>query len=128
MRSTWARGIALVALAVALIVLLSATGPNLENQISGPLRRAGGACLSLEKWGLFGWRELGQTRTVHDTQNGIWHDPVAEPPCADVPHQIYLVRPPFDAPTGSYRICGLADEEPCIEFERIEFVNDELGP
>ena len=70
---------------------------------------------------LFGWRVIGQTYTVADIQNGVWHPEVEDPPCADVREATYLIRPPFDAPEGAYRICPLLDTEPCIEFTKVPF-------
>ena len=110
------------ALVVALLVVLATTGPRPETEISGSIRRFGGVCLQLERWDLFGWRVIGQTHTVSDTQNGVWHKASDRPPCAAVPNQTYLVRMPFEAPNDTYRICGLADEQPCVEFSRVPFV------
>ena len=104
------------------LLLLATTGPNPDTVVSGTIRRFGGVCLELEKWRLFGWGVVGHTYTVADTQNGIWREPIDNPPCADVREQFYLVRPPFDAPDGTYRICGLVDEQPCVEFSRVPFV------
>ena len=126
MSSGPARIVAAAAIGVALLVVLASTGPTPPLQFSGALRRSGGVCLTLEKWGLTGWHRIGETRTVADIQNGRWHESPVEP-CADVPRQTYLIRPPFDARNGSYRICG-SDGEPCIEFERIDFVSDGPGP
>jgi hypothetical protein len=64
---------------------------------------------------------IGQTSSVSDILNGIWSEPVETPQCADVPQRIWLIRPPFDAPDGAYRICPLADTEPCVEFSRVPF-------
>jgi hypothetical protein len=120
--------LAVAGLAVAIVVVLAATGPRLEQEASGPIRRYGGACLQLERWGLLGWRALGQSYTVADIRDGTWHELQEPPPCAPVPDQTYMVRPPSDAPTGSYRICGLSDDEPCLEFRRIEFIPGPPGP
>jgi len=109
------------ALVIALLVVLATTGPRPETEISGSIRRFGGVCLQLERWDLFGWNVIGQTHTVSDTQNGRWHEASARPPCAFVPEQTYLVRMPFEAPNDSYRICGLADEQACVEFRRVPF-------
>ena len=108
-------------LAIALLVVLATTGPRPETEISGTIRRLGGVCLELERWDLFGWRVIGQSHTVSDTQNGIWHEVSDSPPCADVPEQNYLIRMPFEAPNDAYRICALADEHPCLEFRRVPF-------
>ena len=119
---TWLkRSIAGFALILALFVVLATTGPRPSTEISGTIRRIGGVCLELERWDLFGWKVIGQTHTVSDTQNGVWHEPSDSPPCSTVPNQAYLVRMPFNALNDSYRICGLADEQPCLEFRRVPF-------
>lgn len=103
------------------LLLLATTGPNPDELASGTIRRFGGVCLELERWQLFGWGVVGQTYTVADTQNGIWHKAIDDPPCAAIPHGTWLIRPPFDGPNGAYRICPLADTEPCLEFTRVPF-------
>ena len=108
-------------LVAALIVVFVTTGPSPEIKASGTIRRFGGVCLELEKWQLFGWSVIGHTHTVANTQEGVWHPPTDSPPCAVVPEQIYLIRPPFDAPNGTYRICGLAEDHACVEFRRVPF-------
>lgn len=115
------RALAGTALVVALLVVLATTGPRPETEISGSIRRIGGVCLQLDRWDLFGWRVVGQTHTVSDIQNGRWHKTSDSPACAPVLKQNYLVRMPFDAPNDTYRICGLADEQPCVEFRRVPF-------
>jgi hypothetical protein len=110
-----------LALVIALLVVLATTGPRPETEISGSIRRFGRVCLQLERWDLFGWSVIGQTHTVSDTQSGVWHEASDRPPCALVPEQTYLVRMPFEAPNDSYRICGLADEQACVEFRRVPF-------
>jgi len=120
-QATRSRLIAAGALVAAVLVVLSLTGPRPDTEISGTIRRRGGVCLELERWGLLGWRVVGQTRTVADIQTGTWRDPTEGPPCADVSEALYLVRLPFDAPSGTYRICGLADDRACIEFTRVPF-------
>ncbi|MEE8375778.1 MAG: hypothetical protein V3S26_05620 [Acidimicrobiia bacterium] len=120
--SPWLKkALAGAALIVALLVVLVTTGPRPDTVISGSIRRIGGVCLQLERWDLFGWRVVGQTHTVSDMQNGVWHEASESPPCAAVLKQSYLVRLPFEAPNGTYRICGLADEQPCIELRRVPF-------
>ena len=114
--------LAVAGLAVALVVLLSSTGPRPDQEISGSVRRNGGVCLELEHWSLLGWTVVGQTHTVEDMQNSIWRPAQEDPPCASVPERQYLVRV-FDRPPGIYRVCGLADEHPCVEFRRVPFVN-----
>jgi hypothetical protein len=42
---------------------------------------------------------------------------VEDLPCAVVEERSYLVRV-FDQPPGVYRLCGLADDNACIEFRR----------
>ncbi len=118
-----ARGriVAAAALVVGLLTLLSLTGPQPDLTVSGTVRRFGGVCLELERWGLTGWRLVGQSHTVSDIQNGVWHPRAESPPCAQVQHREYLIRPPFDAPNGVYRLCGLDDERPCVEFRRVPF-------
>ena len=96
-------------------------------QVSGTVRRFGGVCLELERWQLFGWGVIGQTYTVSDTQDGVWHPATEQPPCQNLPDQNFLIRPPFDAPNGAYRMCPLADQQPCIEFSKIPF-EDSPGP
>ncbi len=109
------------ALIAGLLLLLSTTGPNPPTLASGTIQRFGGVCLELERWQLIGWRTMGQSYSVTDIQEGLWHEPVDDPPCVAVPEQIYLVRPPFDSPDGAYRICPLLDDEPCLEFSRVPF-------
>lgn len=120
--------LAVTSLLAGLVILLAATGPTIEEEASGPVRRLGGVCVTLERWSLIGWQMVGATHTVADSQNGVWHPLSESPPCVSVPEQTYFIRPPFDAPPGEYRICGLDDNQPCVEFRRIEFVNDEPGP
>lgn len=102
-------------------MVLSLTGPQPDTTISGGIRRRGGVCLELERWAMLGWRTVGQSFTVSDIQTGTWHPPLNEPPCAEVPTALYLIRLPFDATTGVYRLCGLADDQACIEFRRVPF-------
>lgn len=111
--------LAISGLIVGVLAILASTGPMPDDEIHGTIRRHGGVCLRLERWDLFGWSVVGQTRTVEDVQSGAWHSPVDSPPCSQVPEQEYLVRLPFDAPFDTYRICGLADDRGCIEFRRI---------
>ncbi len=117
------------AVAIAgLFLLLSLTGPNPDEEASGSVHRLGGACLTLQEWGLFGWTVVGETYTIADAQNGRWHIPTKPPPCQDVPVQTYLIRLPFDGPEGTYRICGLADDEPCVNVRRVPFDPGPPGP
>ena len=104
-----------------LVLLLATTEPNPRLTESGVIRRFGGVCLSLERWDLFGWREIGQTYDVSDALNGDWHSPRSDPPCVVLESRVFQVRPPFDAPPDVYRLCGLADEEPCVEWRKVPF-------
>lgn len=129
MRTRWAPLLGIAGLAAALLVFLGATGPRIEAEASGPIRRSGGACLQLERWGLFGWSVVGQAYGVGDVRDGVWYEPQDPAPCdEELPEQIYMVRPPTEAPTGKYRICGLDDEEECLEFRRVEFSPSGPGP
>ena len=102
---------------MAVIVLMSITGPRPETESSGVITRAGGVCLQLERWGLFGWAIGGQTYSEADIANGDWHQPPSSnPPCEDAPEADYEVSLPPDAAPDVYRLCGLADERGCIEF------------
>lgn len=111
-----------------LFLLLSLTGPSPDEEVSGSVRRKGGVCLTLDRWGLFGWRSEGETRTVSDIQQGLWQTPIKPPPCQDVPIQTYLIRLPLDAADGVYRVCGLADESPCITVRKVPFDPGPPGP
>jgi hypothetical protein len=111
--------LAVASLILGLAVVLALTRPNVEMAATGQLRRLGGVCLELERWGLFGWSAIGQTRTVQELQNSRWQTPVEAPPCASVPEREYLVRV-FTQPPGVYRLCGLADDRDCVEFRRVE--------
>jgi hypothetical protein len=104
-------------LAAGIAVLLALTGPQAEDEVVSSVTRPGGVCLQLERWGLFGWRIVGQTHTVAEMQASAWTEPVEDPPCAVVEERSYLVRV-FDQPPGVYRLCGLADDNACIEFRR----------
>lgn len=121
--------LAVAGLTGALFVVLVLTGPRIEAEASGPVRRTGGVCLQLERWGLFGWNVVGQTYRVIDVRRGTWSPRQEPPPCAEsIPEQAYMIRLPDDTPTGRYRICGLNDDEPCLEFRKIEFVPGPPGP
>lgn len=121
--------LAVAGLTGALFVVLGLTGPRIEAEASGPVRRTGGVCLQLERWGLFGWDVVGQTYAVIDVRRGRWHPPRDPPPCdSSIPEQLYMVRLPTDTPNGRYRICGLGDAEPCLEFRKVEFVPGPPGP
>lgn len=121
--------LAVGSLLAAAVVFLAATGPNPATEASGPIRRAGGACLQLERWTITGWQVVGQSYSVGDIRDGIWHDAVDPPPCTPgISQQIYMIRPPFDAPVGIYRLRGLDDSNEDLEFRRIEFVPGPPGP
>lgn len=121
--------LAVAGLMGALLAVLLLTGPRIEAEESGPIRRSGSVCLQLERWGVFGWAVVGQTYGVTDVRRGNWTSPQEPPPCDEsVPEQAYMVRLPDHTPTGRYRICGLNDEEPCLEFRKIEFVPGPPGP
>lgn len=104
-------------LTVGITVVLALTGPQVEGEVAGSVRRSGGVCLQLERWGLFGWKVVGQSHNVSDMQSSAWVAPVAEPPCDEVEERDWLVRV-FDRPPGIYRLCGLADDNGCVEFRR----------
>lgn len=108
---------------VALTIVMATTGPRPETEMTGLMRRLGGACLQLEQWGLFGWDIIGQTYSVSDVRDANWHSPpLTNPPCDTVPEAEYLIRMPLNARPDVYRICGLADDRACIEFTMTEFV------
>lgn len=120
--------VAIAALVAGLLALLAVTGPSPATEVSGSFHREGGVCLDLERWALLGWRSVGQTHSIGDTQQGVWHEPVLDPPCQDAPEQTYLVRFPRDAANGVYRICGLRDDNPCLEVRRVPFDPGPPGP
>ncbi len=106
----------------ALVILLASTHPRPADEYAGVVRRLGGPCLELERWDLFGWNVIGQTYSVDDTRTGTWHDAVPDPPSRPFDDDVQiLVRLPLDAPEDIYRMCGLADERACIEFEKVPF-------
>lgn len=109
--------LAVAGLAVGFVVLLAMTGPTVEQEVISSVRRSGGVCLELERWTLMGWSVVGQTHTVRDMQSSSWLSPRDDPPCARVPERDYLVRV-FEQPPGVYRLCGLADENGCVQFRR----------
>jgi hypothetical protein len=108
---------AVAGLTVGIVSLLAITGPTVEQEVASSVRRTGGVCLELERWTLMGWSAVGQTHTVRDMQSSSWQPPVADPPCASVPERDYLVRV-FEQPPGVYRLCGLADDNGCVDFRR----------
>lgn len=110
--------LAVAALAAALVVFLASTGPRPSIEAASSVRRFGGVCLELERWSLLGWDVYGQTHTVRHMQDSDWQPTTRDPPCATVEQRSYLVRV-FDVPTGTYRLCGLADDGPCVEFRRV---------
>lgn len=113
---------------VALVILLSFTGPEGEVEISGNVRRLGGPCLELERWGLFGWVVVGQTFTITQVTSGSWQEPVDNPACSDVGESLLLVRMPLNVEPDTYRICGLADERDCLTVDVVPFESPGLGP
>lgn len=120
--------VAALALAAGAFAVLATTGPSPSEEASGVIRRQGGPCLRLERWGLIGWTTVGITQTISDTQNAGWIDEPPSPDCQEAPVQTYLVRLPRGGPDGVYRLCGIADGQPCIEFRRVPFDPGEPGP
>ena len=115
-------------LAGAAFAVMATTGPSPDLAVSGTVRRDGGACLRLERWGIIGWNTVGITQTITDTQQAHWIDETKTPECQEAPIQTYLIRLPRGGPDGVYRICGLADSQPCVEFRRVPFDPGEPGP
>ncbi len=118
----------LAAGALALLILLSSTGPTGDTEVSGNVRRLGGPCLELEQWGLFGWVTIGQTTSVTQLTTGNWQEPIENPSCPEVPESLFLVRLPIGAIPDTYRICGLADDRACLTVELVPFESTGLGP
>lgn len=112
------RVLAVAGLAVGLTFFLALTGPLVDEEVDAVVRRAGGVCLELERWTLLGWATVGQTHSVQDMRRSRWRPAVANPPCAVVTERVYLVRV-FAEPAGTYRLCGLADDNGCIQFRRV---------
>ena len=112
--------------ALAAFLVLSATGPSGDLQITGNVRRLGGPCLDLERWGLFGWKLVGQTGAVTQVTSGDWQLPLDAPVCEDVDDRLLLVRMPLDAEPGTYRICGRADDLACLIVDLVPF--ESSGP
>ena len=115
---------------VAFLALMSLAGaPRPEEEASGIVRRQGGACVELERWGLFGWRTTHQAYSITDVVYARWHRPVTEPPCDATDNQASrLIRVPLDTTPGVYRICGLDDERGCVEFRMVPFEPGQPGP
>jgi hypothetical protein len=113
------RVLAVAGLAAGLAVFLAVTEPPVDGEIDAAAQRAGGVCLELERWTLFGWSTVGQAHTVEHIRKSSWQPAVQDPPCAQVPEREYLVRV-FTEPPGIYRLCGLADDNGCIQFRRAE--------
>ncbi len=122
--------VAVSSLVVGTFAVLATTGPSPAEEAASVVRRHGGACLRLERWGLIGWDVVGITQTIRDTQQAAWIDEPPTPDCQQAPIQTYLVRLPRDGPEGIYRLCGIAenDREPCVEFNRVPFDPGEPGP
>ncbi|HUG32073.1 MAG TPA: hypothetical protein VMM14_04205 [Acidimicrobiia bacterium] len=112
------RVLAVAGLAAGLTLFLALTGPLVDEEVDAVVRRTGGVCLELERWTLLGWTTVGQTHSVVDVRRSRWRRPVSDPPCATVPEREYLVRV-FAEPPGIYRLCGLADDNGCIQFRRV---------
>ena len=107
-------------LIVIVTIVLASTGPSPTTQSTGTVARMGGVCLQLERWGLFGWDILGQSYSAADLADTTWHSPpVTNPPCEIVEEAEQLVQLPLGAPPDVYRVCGLADERGCLEFELV---------
>ncbi len=116
------RNLLVVGVAIgALLLLLHSTGPRPSAEHAGTIRRLGGPCLELERWDLFGWNVVGQTFSIEDTRTGTWHKQVEDPPCMELSDREILVRLPVGAPEDIYRLCGLADDRACLEFEKVPF-------
>ncbi|HEX6221265.1 MAG TPA: hypothetical protein VF115_09240 [Acidimicrobiia bacterium] len=111
------RVLAAAGLAAGLVVILAVTAPPVDEEIDAAVQRAGGVCLELQRWTIFGWSTVGQTHTVGHIRKSNWRPAVPDPPCAQVPERDYLVRV-FTEPAGIYRLCGLADDNGCVEFKR----------
>lgn len=115
-------------LASAAFAVMASTGPSPDLEVSSVVRRHGGACLRLDRWGLVGWRAVGITQTIADAREANWIDEPQTLDCQDAPLQTYLIRLPIGGPDGIYRVCGLADSEACVEFRRVPFDPGEPGP
>lgn len=113
---------------LALLILLSSTGPNPDTEFTGRVRRLGGPCLTLEQWGLFGWATIGQTTTLTQATTGKWQNLSDGLECNDVDDSLILVRMPIGAKPGVYRICGVADDEACTTLHLVPFESDGPGP
>lgn len=109
--------LAVAGFAAGFIAFLAITGPTVDQEVTSSVRRSGGVCLELERWTLMGWSVVGQTHSVRDMQSSSWQPAVGDPPCAQVPERDYLVRV-FEQPPGVYRLCGLADDNGCVQFRR----------
>lgn len=112
------RVILVVAAAVVVVVFMAFTGPRPETEVDTAIvTRAGGVCLQLEQWGLFGWVIRGQTYTEADLSGANWRTPPASnPPCEEVATAEREVRLPNGAAPDVYRLCGLADDLGCLQF------------
>lgn len=109
---------AVTGMAAGLAVIMAVTAPPVDEEVEATVRRSGGVCLQLERWTPFGWATVGQTHSVADIRNSLWRPSVENPPCAAVPEREYLIRI-FAEPPGIYRMCGLADDNACMEFRRV---------
>ena len=106
---------------MVLTIVMASTGPEPETEMTGSIPRLGGVCLQLERCGLFGWDIVGQTYTAADQEGANWRNPPrSNPACEMVPEDEYLITLPANSPADVYRVCGLADERPCLEFTMLE--------
>ena len=113
---------------VAFVALLSSTGPTTDREISGVVQRMGGPCLTLERWGLFGWVSIGRTNDLPQATRGLWADFDEEAECEDIADSVILLRMPIGVEPGVYRICATADDFPCLIVRVVPFEPDGPGP
>jgi hypothetical protein len=115
------RLIIIAILAAGLIVVMATTGPHAEVEATGSIVREGGVCLQLEQWGLFGWVIVGQTYTSADIAEADWHmPPVSDADCEHVAPADQEINLPSGAEPDVYRVCGLDDNEPCLDFNLVD--------
>ncbi len=113
---------------VALLALLAFTGPTTDREISGVVQRLGGPCLTLERWGLFGWAPIGRTTDLPQATRGVWRDFENQAACEDIVDSVILLRMPIGVEPGVYRICGTADDLACLIVRVVPFESDGPGP
>ena len=59
--------------------------------------------------------------TAADQEDANWRNPPRlSPACEIVPEDEYLITLPANSPADVYRVCGLGDERPCLEFTMLE--------